>query len=346
MARIYSEYINDHPSVYDEMHTARKLRVEYTLPDAGCNMQTGMLFLVPGYGGNIESKVYCHIREELADKHNLVIAQCEYFGIQFMQGELPPDVEKMGLDEHVESIELNWEISLAESKRDFNDMGMMQALDIVTSVLYLLETVEIVNTNRIILFEQSHGAYLAHLSNIICPHLFSFILDISGYIMPYYLDRTRVVGYQLGDSKIINVLYKYMVMRNREIRYNENLYSLDYLYQVSDNKCGIIAVQGNEDWMVDYKEKQYFIEKIPHGQMMLVTSEDVDGTIFKNTNHGCGLDYIKFLDMIIPILDERISVSNDLLIDDLVCIGDKIQISYNTNRPIIDFTWGNTELEI
>lgn len=41
--------------------------------------------------------------------------------------------------------------------------------------------------------------------------------------------------------------------------------------------------------------------------------------------------------MIIPILDERISVSNDLLIDDLVCIGDKIQISYSTNRPIIDF---------
>lgn len=56
-----------------------------------------------------------------------------------------------------------------------------------------------------------------------------------------------------------------------------DLYSLDYLYQMSDNKCGIIAVQGNEDWMVDYKEKQYFIEKIPHGQMMLVTSEDVDG---------------------------------------------------------------------
>lgn len=41
--------------------------------------------------------------------------------------------------------------------------------------------------------------------------------------------------------------------------------------------------------------------------------------------------------MIIPILDERISVSNDLLIDDLVCIGDKIQISYSTNRSIIDF---------
>lgn len=117
MARIYSEYINAHPSLYDEMHTARKLRVEYTLPDVGCNMQTGMLFLVPGYGGNIELNVYCHIREELADKHNLVIAQCEYFGSQFMQGELPSDAEKIGYDEHVEAIELKWKISLEESKK-------------------------------------------------------------------------------------------------------------------------------------------------------------------------------------------------------------------------------------
>lgn len=180
----------------------------YTIPDDGCNLYTGMLFLIPGYGGNLDSNVYRHIREDFSDKYNLTVVQCEYFGSAFMQDETPDIVEKLDHNEHIE------------------------AMDIITTTLHVLENVETVNTNRIILFGQSHGAYLAHLSNIICPHLFSYIIDISGYITPYYLDRTRVVGYELGRNKLIDVFYTYQITKRKDMRYNEKLYNLSYLYQI------------------------------------------------------------------------------------------------------------------
>ena len=59
-----------------------------------------------------------------------------------------------------------------------------------------------------------------------------YIIDISGYITPYYLDRTRVVEYELGHNKLIDVLYTYQITKRKDMRYNEKLYNLSYLYQI------------------------------------------------------------------------------------------------------------------
>ncbi|WP_432653620.1 DUF2920 family protein [Roseburia inulinivorans] len=49
------------------------------------------------------------------------------------------------------------------------------------------------NTNKIILFGTSHGVYLAHLANVICPDLYTVMIDISCYLTPYYMYHNRQV---------------------------------------------------------------------------------------------------------------------------------------------------------
>ena len=44
------------------------------------NENTGMLVLIPGYGGNIDSHVFRKMREVFAEQYNFITVQCDYFG--------------------------------------------------------------------------------------------------------------------------------------------------------------------------------------------------------------------------------------------------------------------------
>ncbi|VDH00935.1 Uncharacterised protein [Lysinibacillus sphaericus] len=74
-----------HPNIYNGSNTGRELRIDFSLPECGVTNETGLLLLVPGFGGNIESKVYRKMRVIFADHYNLVVVQCSYFGDEFMQ---------------------------------------------------------------------------------------------------------------------------------------------------------------------------------------------------------------------------------------------------------------------
>ena len=83
MSELYSTSITAHPNIYVGA-AGRELRIDFCTPDLGVNEQTGLLILVPGFGGNIDSHVYKKMREEFADQHNLVTIQCNYFGSSYM----------------------------------------------------------------------------------------------------------------------------------------------------------------------------------------------------------------------------------------------------------------------
>lgn len=166
--------------------------------------ETGLLFLAPGFGGTIESNVYKKMRDVFADKYNLVTLQCAYFGEEFMQK--PESINlKNGAKEvarYLNAAELEkfrknpssffnllssksgtlpFVANMNETENNFNDMGFMQAIDIVTA----LEAIKIIlkendlpfNEQKTIGYGHSHGAYLLHLSNRLAPHLFSYIIN-------------------------------------------------------------------------------------------------------------------------------------------------------------------------
>lgn len=96
MPQSYTIQIPAHNSIYIEKfnnnnYINRKLRVDYTVPDE-INDETGVLLLIAGYGGNIDSNVYKKMRNLFSENYNLIVLQCSYFGSEFMQ---TPSVEKL-----------------------------------------------------------------------------------------------------------------------------------------------------------------------------------------------------------------------------------------------------------
>ena len=340
MANVFSEEINAHKSIYSKSGLMRRLNVKYSMPERGVNSETGVLVIVPGYGGNIDSNVYRHIREDFPDLYNCIVIQCAYFGSEYMQV-VSEEIINRVKDEVMESnSQLQCVVPMHETEDNMNDMGIMQAIDVITATLHVLFNLqEDINTNKIIIFGTSHGAYIAHLANILCPGLYKYLLDISGYIKPFYIDKPRL--YRQGivseeDTKFCYFVFDYLIHREPNLRFKENLYDLKYLYGMVDNKCRILCYQGIEDWMVDYEEKQQFMESISYSSFTLVTKEDIDGAVFKNPNHGLGLDYILFLKIVLEDLNKsNIDRSNVIELDD-VNIDNQIYISYGNMYPSVD----------
>lgn len=354
MAILHTYNYLAHKNIYSENGTnykTRKIRVEISFPDCR-NKSTGILVLVPGYGGNIDSHVFRKMREKLADEYNMAIVQCDYFGNSFMKDIIPEELNKVLEIENILEAHIIYKQELNETVKDFNDMGLMQALDIVSSTLCSMKLMTdkgyIIEPNRVYIFGTSHGAYLAHLANIICPELFSGLIDISAYIYPYYMKNRRSIKVKLvskkGSKLQVSIVNEYLIMNDVSKRYSSKLYDLSFLYQNCDNRCKIIAIQGTEDWMVDAEEKKDFILQIENADIMLITPEEVDGILCKNAGHGLGIDFFELFKIVIPALDKQVKRNKKYVnLPQNVKIGNSeayIIITYETGLPeIIDLTW-------
>lgn len=351
MSRLETIYCKAHNNIYNDRghlnYSKRDVRVELGIPDKGTNENTGLLILIPGYGGSIDSHVFKKMREEFCEEYNLVTMQCDYFGNRYMSAENPIEVRKIFEINKIEKGYFIYKDDLGESIDEFNDMGIMQALDIVSSTLNILfllrDRKHIVNTKKIILFGVSHGAYVAHLANLICPNLFTYILDISAYIKPYYLDviRAQFIKNERIECQIVKEQF---INNNPQYRYNEKLYDLDFLYSRTKNRCKIIALQGTEDPMVKAQEKVSFINGIENAEIMLIGQEDVDGVLCKNAQHGLGLDFFEFFKIMMPLLEEiKRASSCEINIPKEIVLGDDethMIVNYREGLPqLIDITF-------
>ncbi|MGG0655041.1 DUF2920 family protein [Rummeliibacillus pycnus] len=270
MAEQYSINIPAHQNIYTGTSN-RELRIDFSTPQNGVNEETGLVVFVPGFGGNIDSKVYKKMREVMADKYNLITIQCEYFGSKYMQSAESFNVQDTKFIESLLSenelrmikekpsnllnilsskdIELHVLANINEDLEEFNDMSYMQAIDIITAI----ESVKIImadndlkfNENRIIGYGHSHGAYLLHLCNILDPYLFSFIIDNSAWTQPVYLSHNRILGQKVNKLTLV-VKFDYIA---KKILKDASRLNLKSLYQSYNNMAQILAFQGENDKM-------------------------------------------------------------------------------------------------
>lgn len=295
---IFKAHNNIYKKVEQPNYTVRDVRVETGMPESGTNEDTGILFFISGYGATVDSHVFQRMRKEFCEQYNMITAQCDYFGSKYMKPELNGELRHLFLMGKLPKLEeemLGYRNEISESEDEFNDMGIMQALDHVSSILCLMHELKsnhiIFNTKKIILFGSSHGGYLAYLVNAICPGLVSSIIDISSYLIPYYIQNNR--GYR--DPELgVKVGVEYFLKIHPEYRYNEKLYDLRFLYQKIEDACSIIAFQGTEDQMVDADEKVQFISQLQNAEIILIGREDVDGVLYKNADHGLGMDFFSY----------------------------------------------------
>ena len=285
----------------------REVTVDIGIPLEGINANTGIIVLVPGYGAGINTNVYNKMKKELADKYNLITVQCDYFGNKMMDSNYPKEINWLLESPNIKSCQLEYMDITKETLEEFNDMGFMQALDIVSSSIQVIEDLKkdypVFNPDKVILFGVSHGAYLSYLCNIICPWLYTHILDISAYLKPVYLNVTRTLVLETKNHSIqINKIQ--FLNKNKQYKYADFLYDLGMLYEGVDNHCKIYSFHGVNDDMTPIEEKKSFIGKINNAELMVISEDEVDGICFKNTLHGLGLDFFVFLDLILNIIED------------------------------------------
>lgn len=318
MSEQHSFEVGAHKNIYTNT-TGRELRIDFSVPDNGVNSDTGIVVLIPGFGGNIDSNVYQKMRNRFADDYNMVTIQCDYFGSEYMQSkyEFSFNTEQLVNDDFTDaeiilikknpallpellrekSILFTVDAKLGETIESFNDMSFMQAIDVITSI----EAVKLIlednnleyDKNRVIVYGQSHGAYLAHLSNILYPHLITYIIDNSAWLEPIYLSKTRSVFMPIGKGKL-KIDFTYLA---RELGLNKKALTLENLYRSYNGNTQIITFQGNVDNLIDYNEKRKIINHIQNSEFFLITEKDIDGKIFKSNTHGLQADFLELFSL-------------------------------------------------
>lgn len=278
MAKSYEFDTSGHPNIYNN-YSERNLKIYFSEPDNGVNDETGLLLFIPGFGGHANSNVYKKMRAVFADKYNLVTIQCDYFGWEFMQAD-----------------------QLNETIGNFNDMGLLQALDNITAVILVAEVLKDnnfeFNSDRIWIYGHSHGAYLAYLCNVLAPKLFSMIIDNSAWLFPAYLKADRYLTLN-GKTTVFNY-YAKKVLKDTAVL------SLLNLYHDFENNCEIYSFHGETDTLVTLNEKAVFCRKVNNCMLKPITQSDIDQKIFNSTGHGLGADFLGLFDHVVSNLTHKV----------------------------------------
>ena len=312
---LQSIYLNGGSDIYN-----RKIDTYFCIPENGVNEETGIFTYICGFGGQADSNVCKKMRKEFADKHNLVTVQCNYFGYEFMQSAdkiyLPDLNNYIGLNENdrkaiyengnfnldkflricsEKEIEVNLDADLSlENLSNFNDMGIMQALDNITAVLTVMNILYNndfkFNARKNILYGNSQGAYLAYLMNRLAPKLFSLIIDNSAWLYPNYLKKNSIRKLCLDLDNNVWLDFIYMAQKVVE---DKQLLNLEYLYKDFNNTCNIISYHGVKDELISCEEKKWFCNNLEKCNYNEIGEEKVDGKIFKSTRHGLDADFLE-----------------------------------------------------
>ncbi|MEJ8303648.1 DUF2920 family protein [Saccharibacillus sacchari] len=362
MAEHHTFNVLAHPNIYTGT-AGRELRIEFAIPSSGVLADTGFIILVPGFGAHIDSNVYRKMRDTFADKYNTVTIQCEYFGSSFMQSDHQVNITNLeelrsilsgaewtsiqknpsAFAELIASKSVHFPVlaDLNETLENFNDMGYMQAIDILTA----FETVKLLlddngfeyDSNRVIGYGHSHGAYLIHLCNAISPDTFSFIVDNSAWLEPVYIDRYRLVYKEIGKSLLV-IHYDYLAKTATKNKRPSNLADL---YRTFRNKAKVVCFIGVDDNLVNVEAKKQFIHKIEKSNFITVTAKDVDKIKYKSTAHGLDADFIELFSYALTFEEGKTIVGDTKSKYELQHAHVKIQADFMQGLPIFSFEFGS-----
>lgn len=314
MAKEYEHSLDG--QAYFNTTAKRKIHMKYTIPENNTPETPGVLLLISGFEADTESKVYQKMRKQFADQYHFIVVQCDYFGFQFMGKQAMEKVyqkmrrESLKLIQQAEAGEeildqkIFCDMNQDESMDDFCEMGIFQAIDNLCALRSVLKRIESqginYDKNNIIAYGYSHGAYLALLCNAMMPNLFSGIIDNSGWLCPVYLYQPRICSgiwqYAGYDDKTLYVRVHY---KGTEWIDDLAVYNLKTVYRRFENKAQIVSYHGEKDGLITAREKERFLKHINHSTFVLITDNEVDGKIFKNTFHGMGSDFLHFFEMVI-----------------------------------------------
>ena len=225
-------------------------------------------------------------------------------------------------------------ITMVPTKNEYQNFGVMQALDVLNAVLY---TKKYINSAKfehlpVIMVGSSHGGYLAHMCAKIAPWLVDAVIDNSSYAI--FLWRLIGFGKEIdftnyfcfGTDTLYQNLYLYFfdkthwtlnekspyyfIDAREEIR---NILNLDHLNVQSSYKKPIYVSYHciNDKETAPAKDKTELYEALKKLKFdatlhMVKDESEVDGKFIKSLTHGMGMSYKLLLQRELPAVLEKI----------------------------------------
>ena len=234
---------------------------------------------------------------------------------------------------------LNASITMVPTKNEYQNFGVMQALDVLNAVLY---TKKYINNSKfehlpVIMVGSSHGGYLAHMCAKIAPWLVDAVIDNSSYAI--FLWRLIGFGKEIdftnyfcfGTDTLYQNLYLYFFDKtywtlNEKSPYYfidarediRNILNLDHLNVQSSYKKPIYVsyhcTYDNETAPAKDKTELYeALKKLKFDATlhMIKDESEVDGKFIKSLTHGMGMSYKLLLQRELPGVMKKILSKKD-----------------------------------
>ena len=230
-------------------------------------------------------------------------------------------------------------ITMVPTKNEYQNFGVMQAMDVLNAVLY---TKKYINSAKfehlpVIMVGSSHGGYLAHMCAKIAPWLVDGVIDNSSYAIFLWkligfgkeIDFTRFFGCGTGNLyENLNLYFcdktywtlddkspYYFSDAREEIR---NILNLDHLNVQSNYKKPVYVSYHciyDKD-VAPAKDKTELYEALKKLKFdatlhMIKDESEVDGKFIKSLNHGMGMSYKLLLQRELPGVMKKILSKKD-----------------------------------
>lgn len=252
-------------------------------------------------------------------------------------------------------------IGLLPTKNEYQNYGIMQAMDIINAILYTHANIHNGGGIKTILVGISHGGYLANLCAKIAPWVVDVVLDNSSNVtldndLWRFIGFGREVDYIKYCSAGITHIFKnvklaafdktYWTTNKQSPYYFSNarktireLLNKEHLkIQNSYPKPKYIAYHSKFDQYVSLEQKEKYFDILKElgfeVDFIKISEKEVDGKFIKNLEHGCGIPMKLLIKKhLLPILKEPLQ--------DKIC---KKEIAYPCDELVYTFREENHQI--
>lgn len=328
----------------------RPLTYTLTLP-ADCTPEKpakGLVFYIPGFGEDNNTEYVGKIRRFLAETYNLASATVDYHAIQarpeqgarlFIDEEGSQFLQllshKYGVTSDNKSIheylfDLGAKLPAATKvsgalqlpNGEYQNFGMLQALDYLTVINDLISENVPFDHNNIILVGSSHGGYIAHLICKIAPNTINAVIDNSSYIKTgwTYMGVHPECYFAFGNLMLTcNVDTKWQLKDReeptffglaqqlmREVSFPPHL---EEIKRNSERLPQYFCFNSIIDGISPLTEKRLQRDRLRaigcECELKEVTEADIDGKMFKTLDHGLNASMKSICQLIMPKIQPR-----------------------------------------
>ena len=224
-------------------------------------------------------------------------------------------------------------LGLQPTKNEYNNFGLMQALDIINAIYFVRKNhaeFKLAKTPKTLLFGTSHGGYLGFLCAKFAPWLIDAVVENSGYVVaPFrFYGLGKDLDYFKDREVEVNWFENIVLCTFTKTHFTANTNSpnffckarLDIRNPLNESQLKTQAKHQNKPIFVSYhsvrdeldsaQNKEKFFEILQNSgfeaSLRVVKDEsEIDGKFIKNLEHGMGMSIKSLIKKELPPLLAR-----------------------------------------